>query len=94
MNKHYNPLNIPSTANFYGYSDRGEFSCAVFIVGLGFIKKQEKLKNIFRTFTCPEHGKSKCDACGSGIKNCIRAAENAGEIEYDTSVESDCCMVN
>lgn len=47
---------------YYGYSDRGEFSCAGFLVGLGIIKQRLNLPRIIWTFTCPQHGKCKCDA--------------------------------
>ncbi len=74
--------------NFYGYSDRGEFSCSAFIIGLGFIKQRLNLKHLFWTFTCPQHGKSLCDSEGSTIKCEVNRGVNAGDIWYDPLFET------
>eukprot|EP01083_Nonionella_stella_P003105 8831_1 len=53
MQKYYeNTLNRTLT-HFYGYSDRGEFGCSAFLVGLGHIKQKLGLRELFWTFTCP-----------------------------------------
>ncbi len=73
---------------FYGYSDRGEFSCSAFIVGLAAIKSGLKLDEIFWTFTCPQHGKSRCDAEGAILKCCVKKNVDAGNVFYNPCIES------
>ena len=74
--------------HFHGYSDRGEFSCSAFIVGLGHIVERLGLSELYWTFTTPEHGKSKCDCIGSMIKRCIQTGVNDGYIVYDPEAET------
>ena len=72
---------------YYGYSDRGEFSCAGFLVGLGIIKQRLNLPRIIWTFTCPQHGKCKCDSEGNVFKSCVKCGVNSGAIIYNPQQE-------
>ena len=73
---------------FYGYSDRGEFSSSGFLAALSLIKPRLGLDRLVWTFTCPQHGKCKCDAEGHTIKTCVRSGVNGNKIKYNPTIEN------
>lgn len=72
----------------YGYSDRGEFSASGFLAALSLIKERLGLERLVWTFTCPQHGKCKCDAEGHVIKTCTNQGVDGGKIKYVPNEEN------